>query len=330
MPNEHRSIKVFLCHAHSDASVVRDLYHRLNRDGVDAWLDKVELSPGQDWEYEIRKAVRESDVVVVCLSKQFNQAGFRQKEVRLALDTAMEKPEGEIFIIPARLEECDTLESLRKWHWVDLFEEDGYDRLLVALQRRAKTIGAPLQENKTGGTRSKEFHKPIKPSYRSKSGPPRSLLFWLAIALVSIAIILSGGYWIIPQIAALSRATPTNEPLSSTRTVQPGTPCPPDSTDVPLVYGVVVTDTICPIGDTDTFQFSGNSGDRIRIQITFVNGTMRPCIELIAPDNTRTTACENSFNNKIDVVLDQTGSYKIVVNVFFGGTGTYTLLVENL
>jgi LysM repeat protein len=83
-------------------------------------------------------------VVVVCLSKQFNQAGFRQKEVRLALDTAMEKPEGEIFIIPARLEECDTLESLRKWHWVDLFENDGYRKLLRTLRIRADKIGATL------------------------------------------------------------------------------------------------------------------------------------------------------------------------------------------
>ena len=51
---------------------------------------------------EIRKAVREVDVVVVCLSKQFNQTGFRQKEVRIALEEADKKPEGEIFIIPAR------------------------------------------------------------------------------------------------------------------------------------------------------------------------------------------------------------------------------------
>jgi len=112
---------------------------------VDAWLDKEKLLPGQDWELEIRKAVREADVVVVCLSKQFNQAGFRQKEVRLALDTAMEQPEGEIFIIPARLEECDTLESLRKWHWVDLFEEDGYEVLIRALQKRASATGMIFQ-----------------------------------------------------------------------------------------------------------------------------------------------------------------------------------------
>ena len=141
-----RPLKVFLCHAHADRDPVRGLYSRLTKDGVDAWLDKEKLLPGQDWELEIRKAVREADVVVVCLSKQFNQAGFRQKEVRLALDTAMEKPEGEIFIIPARLEECDTLESLRHLHWVDLFEESGYEKLTQALSLRAQTVGATFRK----------------------------------------------------------------------------------------------------------------------------------------------------------------------------------------
>jgi formylglycine-generating enzyme required for sulfatase activity len=144
-PESKRPLKVFLCHAHADRDAVRGLYSRLTQDGVDAWLDKEKLLPGQDWELEIRKAVREADVVVVCLSKQFNQAGFRQKEVRLALDTAMEKPEGEIFIIPARLEECENLESLKKWHWVDLFEVDGYEELLRALYARAEKIDAILQ-----------------------------------------------------------------------------------------------------------------------------------------------------------------------------------------
>jgi len=149
MPEPKRPLKVFLCHAHADRDPVRGLYARLTQDGVDAWLDKAKLLPGQDWELEIRKAVREADVVVVCLSKQFNQAGFRQKEVRLALDTAMEKPEGEIFIIPARLEECDNLESLRKWHWVDLFEEDGYEMLMRALRTRADRIGLTLKIRKS-------------------------------------------------------------------------------------------------------------------------------------------------------------------------------------
>jgi formylglycine-generating enzyme required for sulfatase activity len=141
-----RPLKVFLCHAHSDKDTVKALYARLKREGVDVWLDKEKLLPGADWEYEIRKAVRESDVVIVCLSKQFNQAGFRQKEVRIALEEADKKPEGEIFIIPARLEECDNLDSLSRWHWVDLFEGDGFQRLILALRIRADKIGAALRQ----------------------------------------------------------------------------------------------------------------------------------------------------------------------------------------
>ncbi len=148
MPKLKRPLKVFLCHAHADRDPVRGLYARLIKDGVDAWFDKAKLLPGQDWELEIRKAVREADVVVVCLSKQFNQAGFRQKEVRLALDTAMEQPEGEIFIIPARLEKCDILESLKRWQWVDLFEKTGYVNLTNVLQLQAQKIHAKLSTRK--------------------------------------------------------------------------------------------------------------------------------------------------------------------------------------
>ena len=140
MSETKRLLKVFLCHARSDQSTVRAIYNRLVQDGVDAWLDKEKLLPGHDWEYEIRQAVRDADVVIVCLSKLFNQAGFRQKEVRIALNEADMKPEGEIFIIPARLDECNVPQSLQRWHWVDLFEDDGYIRLINALRVRAEKI----------------------------------------------------------------------------------------------------------------------------------------------------------------------------------------------
>ncbi len=57
MPEPKRPLKVFLCHAHSDKNKVHDLYMRLTKDGVDAWLDKEKLLPGQDWELEIHKVV---------------------------------------------------------------------------------------------------------------------------------------------------------------------------------------------------------------------------------------------------------------------------------
>jgi formylglycine-generating enzyme required for sulfatase activity len=149
MPEPKRPLKVFLCHAHPDRDALHDLYLRLTKDSVDAWLDKEKLIGGQDWEFEIRRAVRESDVVVVCLSRQFAQKGFRQYEVRIALEEANLQPEGEIFIIPLRLEECNVPQGLRRWHWVDLFEEDGYERLMRALRARADRMGATLQARRS-------------------------------------------------------------------------------------------------------------------------------------------------------------------------------------
>ena len=63
MPEPKRPLKVFLCHAHADRDAVRGLYTRLTKDGVDAWLDKERLLPGQDWELEIRKAVRKKIIL---------------------------------------------------------------------------------------------------------------------------------------------------------------------------------------------------------------------------------------------------------------------------
>lgn len=137
-----RPLKVFLCHASGDKPVVRALYQRLVRDGVDAWLDKEKLLPGQDWQLEIPKAVRESDVVVVCLSnKSITKEGYVQKEIKFALDIASEKPEGTIFLIPARLEECNVPGQLGSWQWVDLFETNGYEWLMRSLRLRAEKLG---------------------------------------------------------------------------------------------------------------------------------------------------------------------------------------------
>src|SRR6476659_3772956 len=141
-----RPLKVFLCHASGDKPAVRELYKRLVTEGVDAWLDQEKLLPGQDWRVEIPRAVRDADVVVICLSnKAITKEGYVQKENKFALDSAEEKPEGTIFLIPARLEDCVVPERLDRWQWVDLFEENGFVRLLRSLKLRADRVGAAIE-----------------------------------------------------------------------------------------------------------------------------------------------------------------------------------------
>lgn len=58
MPEPRRPLKVFPSYTHSDAVSVHGLYNRLTKDGVDVWLDKAKLLPGQDLERLIQWDVR--------------------------------------------------------------------------------------------------------------------------------------------------------------------------------------------------------------------------------------------------------------------------------
>jgi hypothetical protein len=81
----------------------------------------------------------------VCLSKQFNkQGGYRHEEVRIALEKANVLPDDLLFIIPVLLESCEMPEPLGRWQRVDLFEANGYKKLLRTLSEYVQDK-APLQ-----------------------------------------------------------------------------------------------------------------------------------------------------------------------------------------
>ncbi len=148
MKQAKRKLKVFLCHSKGDKLKVRKLFTRLITGGFDAWFDEEKLLPGQDWDFEIRKAVRNSDTVVVCLSTDsITKEGYIQKEIRLALDIADEKPEGTIFIIPARFEECSVPDRISRFQWVDLFEKTGYSKLQESLRLRMDDLNIRFDSN---------------------------------------------------------------------------------------------------------------------------------------------------------------------------------------
>lgn len=132
-----KPLNVFLCHCAADKVLVRDLYKFLADLGASVWFDEVDLIPGQDWNAEIHRAIRRSDLVIVCLSSRaVNKVGYLQKEIRLALDFADEQPDGTIYIVPAKLEQCEVPPRLNRWQWVNLFDEGGKDRLAQTLHAR--------------------------------------------------------------------------------------------------------------------------------------------------------------------------------------------------
>jgi len=131
---------VFISYAKEDQLAAVRLHRALKDAGASPWLDIADLVPGQLWEKEIERAIGRSAYFITLQSKRsVGKRGHVQKELRRALEIAEEYPEGKLFIIPVRLDECEpSFEVLQRLHRVDLFPkyEDGIDALLQVFPDR--------------------------------------------------------------------------------------------------------------------------------------------------------------------------------------------------
>jgi hypothetical protein len=127
--------QIFLSYAREDEEQVKKLYQKLSDAGFKPWMDTQDLLPGEIWKSRIPQAIRESDFFLACLScNSVTKRGWIQREIKDALDIWQDNLDGDIYLIPARLEDCEVPERLGDFQWVDLFEEDGWARLVKAIQ----------------------------------------------------------------------------------------------------------------------------------------------------------------------------------------------------
>jgi len=160
-----RQSLVFISHANEDNAAAKRLYKRLKDDGFDPWLDEERLLPGQNWSLEIEKALRASDVILLCFSGvSVVKSGFVQKEFKRAMDILDEKPEGAIFVIPIRLDNCEMPHFIRDLHWMDY--PDDYDKLLLSLQSRSGVTIMPAKPS------TQKKHVTRKPATTAKNSGP--------------------------------------------------------------------------------------------------------------------------------------------------------------
>jgi formylglycine-generating enzyme required for sulfatase activity len=144
------SVRIFLSYTRKDQPKVEWLYQQLHGAGFAPWIDTKDLLPGQRFEYEIKKVIRQSDFFLACLSpNSVDKRGFIQREIKEALDVLQEKLESDIYLIPVRLEECDVPESLREFHWANLYEADGLEKLVQAIRNGIENQRATIQHEDT-------------------------------------------------------------------------------------------------------------------------------------------------------------------------------------
>jgi TIR domain/Cyclic nucleotide-binding domain len=138
--------QLFLSYSHKNTQGAERLRNELISNGHAVWWDK-HIVPGQDWKFEIKKAIKDSYALICCLSAE-SQAGNKSgiyPEIQHAIEIYREYAPGSIFIIPVRLSECeippieiDATRTLDRIQYVDLFPETdrihGINNLLKALK----------------------------------------------------------------------------------------------------------------------------------------------------------------------------------------------------
>jgi hypothetical protein len=137
---------VFISYCRDNKAEVARLREELIDTGEAVWWDG-EILGGQDWKCEIRRAMKNSYAVVLCLSEELAhrvQSGV-YPEVADAIAIYRQQAPGNIFLVPARLSDCtipdieiDDTQTLDRLQCIDLFPSAnrtaGIQALLKALR----------------------------------------------------------------------------------------------------------------------------------------------------------------------------------------------------
>lgn len=146
--SKEQSFRVFLSYARENMDVALEIYNRLKIEGwIEPWLDTKKILPGQDWNIEIEDAIETSNAVIVLLSNVLvGKFSYIQKEIRAILSKALERPEGAIFVIPVRLDDCKIPHDLKYVQYIDYFPAENknhaYHQIIKSIKSSAEYLEA--------------------------------------------------------------------------------------------------------------------------------------------------------------------------------------------
>jgi hypothetical protein len=96
---------IFISHTHSDKAFVDKLVHDLSSWKFELWYSTWEIKVGESVAEKVQSALKESDCLIVVLSKNSCNAGWVKTEVNSYLNREISHGMGRI--LPVRIEECD-------------------------------------------------------------------------------------------------------------------------------------------------------------------------------------------------------------------------------
>jgi len=130
---------IYINYSHEDLSKVKRICERLKDNRFSTWIDEDDIYSGENQPLVIEKAIKDSTFFLCCLSnKSVDERGDIQRQINIAIDKWLEKRDDDIFLIPILLEECKIPEKLTRFKELRYFEENGFEKLILALKEGLK------------------------------------------------------------------------------------------------------------------------------------------------------------------------------------------------
>jgi len=138
----------FISYTHKDRGKVLPLASYLSRLGLKVWMDTKELIGGQLIVHEISKAISESDLYFVCLSKDAVQSQWVLHELNTAL--TLETTKSHPKVIPVMIEKCDLPIALTGRLYVDMTGSlsEAKNKIRQSIQPYSIELGIAILEEK--------------------------------------------------------------------------------------------------------------------------------------------------------------------------------------
>jgi hypothetical protein len=138
---------VFVSYVREDSVMIDRIAATLRDNGIDAWLDRTHIAPGERWPRAIENAIRDGYFFIACFSPSYTQRDntYMNEELRLAIQQLRLMPLNRRWFIPIVLKPTkvpdfpiDATDTLSSFQYID-FSDDwngGMTQLIRAVCSR--------------------------------------------------------------------------------------------------------------------------------------------------------------------------------------------------
>lgn len=142
---------IFISYATPDRDRVLPFFDHLTSHGFNVWIDVRCLKPGQNWDFEIKRALNKASLILIFISNNsYDRRGYVQRELRLALDKLNEKLIDDIYVIPVLLDDdAPVPEQIKSIHFTRANHSDCNAEIEDAIRHQLTRLGANIEETQT-------------------------------------------------------------------------------------------------------------------------------------------------------------------------------------